>query len=798
MPNQQEIKKILFSKDNNFRDENEIIFHEKNRIKIEKLCAFKKIISVEFTHLEFTNKIIKKPQPILISDTRNIIEELENNEKQHNLKFNVVKTDISDTIKETTKINAERDYKTIFVFLFMWDYSNFDSFEKVKFYYEEIDKVFKLSQDSSNPSYEMTTIFVGNKIDAKQNLSEDCIKSYESFFEKVNFPIYNISTASYFNFERFFESFFNECLSLKLEENCREETFKKKLKNILFLNKTFAKAEKHKLELKDVPGPKYDLDVYSVTADDKFYKAFNPKERFQYKTFMNKTGPILSVSKDHNQKLNNKKSKQKSSKINTKTDMHQTENLEIYKKSANDKEKHKTATSINSKWKQGYTLGIKPAVRTYRKERQNKLKEVNDELNELFKTNVIFYKTGKKRLNKANSNKDLKSSIGIETARDTFRKTDRNNSVYGIKAPDRKKRDYGDLYKGVVSRREEKELEKLRNLEDLREKQEQQYEEYLERMNEINDHRKRVSASRSRIKKVVVYPKLVNITQGFVNEKNKFTMGAKTKLDFTYNKHDPSFRKVETDIEYKLKHPNLSFPKAERFKKTGLELKERLKDDYMKQADYYYREEEKLMDFKDKRLMKQDHFLNARREHREQIFAEREKNRLELYDPLKNMTHETPGPGAYSPYYDYVEEASPSYTLKGKLKTELFEVTNNYNDPTKLLDYDSNLNVLPNLPDFNVVKDSFPRVLFSKYPRFKDNLLNTHTHFKGNNFEFEPDKTGFHTVDLNNDKNRTFYMGKSKRFGDNIDKDVPGPNMYRIAGFADEIMRKTQNKFNAT
>lgn len=170
-------------------------------------------------------------------------------------------------------------------------------------------------------------------------------------------------------------------------------------------------------------------------------------------------------------------------------------------------------------------------------------------------------------------------------------------------------------------------------------------------------------------------------------------------------------------------------------------------------------EEEQLNELKEKKLLKQNQFLQLRSEHREFINKEREKNKLDMQNPDKNMTHDTPGPGAYWPNYNAIYDNGPSYTLKGKLKTELFEVNTNYNDPTRLLDYDSNLNVLPNLPDFNIVKDNFPRVIFPKYPRFKEDnssLLNTFTNFKGKPINFEPDKTGFHTVELNNDKNKTF------------------------------------------
>jgi hypothetical protein len=145
-----------------------------------------------------------------------------------------------------------------------------------------------------------------------------------------------------------------------------------------------------------------------------------------------------------------------------------------------------------------------------------------------------------------------------------------------------------------------------------------------------------------------------------------------------------------------------------------------------------------------------------RREHREFINEQRERYKMENNNPLKNMTHDTPGPGTYDINYDQIEDGGASYSLKGRQKNELFEVNNNYNDPTKLLDYDSNLNILPNLPDFNVVKESSAKVIFSKYPRFKDEMSNTFTNFKANNSEFIPDQTGFNEIEVNYDRNKTF------------------------------------------
>lgn len=237
-PTPEDIKKILFSKENTYRDHNEIIQSKKIEHKIAKLCAFKKIFTIEYSLIEFSVKIIKKPLPILISDTRNVIDELENTEKQHNLKFNTVKKDLSDVITETAKTNIDRNYKTIFVFLFLYDLGNFDSFEKIKFYYEEICKFINL-RESNNPNYEFVSLFVGNKIDLKISLPKQIKEEYvDRFFNSIPFKNYEISTASYFNIERFFKKIFTEVISSTFDEDTNEVHFVNKLDDILFKNHT--------------------------------------------------------------------------------------------------------------------------------------------------------------------------------------------------------------------------------------------------------------------------------------------------------------------------------------------------------------------------------------------------------------------------------------------------------------------------------------------------------------------------------------------------------------------------------
>ena len=732
IPNDSEIKAILHQKGNLFNSKEEVILYEKKRNKEDKLCSFRKTILVEFTQIDIVSHIIRKPQ---------IKRENEDNQFKEYLNFQRTKTHLSSILSDTTKANILKECKTIFVFCFLYDYSNYDSFEKMKIYYNELSNSFKFQTDAEN--YCSIGLFLGNKIDSKQVLPEDLQNNYINFFNDQSFFNLDISTASYYSFEKFFKQFFDKCLKNTLDEQVRTKEFEEKFDSILFSQKTFSKAEKHKLEDRKVPGPKYDLDLYSVINDQKFISAFEKKskkfaeikkerdeddkntkiekEYLKSYIFMNKTGPIFFKGMDDKNREHSKKLEQK-------------KKLEDSKKDFNDINiQHKNYSSLN---KNGFSLGIRPSTINYKNDRRAKMKEKNNELNELFKTNVIFYKDKKSR----SSRRPQKTS-----RKNTFSKNRKNDTEI---------KNHSEKLKEAIQRRNEINDEKIKNLEDLKKRQMEQFENYLEKVKSDNENRRQAASSRSKIKKVEVFPKLVDVSQGFINKKNKFTMGARVWPESKTSKNCPEFNKIESDIEYRSKHPNLSFPKADRFRLTGLEMRERLKDEYLKQNQYYKDEEQKLYEIQEIKLKselysKRNKFFENREDNKQKV----NKHKVDIMNTIKNMTHDTPGPGAYSPMFEFVEESAPNYTLKGKLKNDLFEINTNYNDPTKLLDYDSNLNILPNLPDFNIVKENNPRVIFSRDSRFKENFSNNNTHFKGNVIDFESSKTGFYTVEPNNDKN---------------------------------------------
>ena len=171
---------------------------------------------------------------------------------------------------------------------------------------------------------------------------------------------------------------------------------------------------------------------------------------------MNKTGPIL-LSKDfHSSNMNNKKSSGQNDK-------------KVKDEFKNDFKSNSTSKPQVSNFnnKAGFTLGIKPGVCSLRTDRRERMKIINEELNGLFKTNVCFYRSEKKEKKRKNFDSEIDS-----------RSKNKHNLHNVLRDENKKKRNYDDLYKLALERRQNLDNQKLNKLNELKEKQEEQSEQY--------------------------------------------------------------------------------------------------------------------------------------------------------------------------------------------------------------------------------------------------------------------------------------------------------------------------------
>lgn len=158
--------------------------------------------------------------------------------------------------------------------------------------------------------------------------------------------------------------------------------------------------------------------------------------------------------------------------------------------------------------------------------------------------------------------------------------------------------------------------------------------------------------------------------------------------------------------------------------------------EYIKQK----KEEDKLRFISDRQAIRNEIERKKQKEKEDRNMKHLEDKLYDYSQIDEDKKHINPGPGAYNINYKQVEESAPSYSLKGKLGYGVFDVKDEYDDPTKMIGFDSNTSTFfsNKLPDFNYLKENNPSFIMPKAPRFMDttmsNLNSVHTYEK----EFNP------------------------------------------------------------
>ena len=180
------------------------------------------------------------------------------------------------------------------IFLFLYDMSDFTTFEILMKYYNILDNSFKISKMENAILY-----LIGNKKDKKVLLDLDQITNLNEFLKKNNFIFYEISTRSYYNFDKFFIEFIIKALSKEHKELLKEDNFKNDLEKIAYNKPTFSKSQREIYQKNDsYIGPKYYANIYGFNSSKELTESFNnDKMRFNKKIFYNKTGPKYVKSK---------------------------------------------------------------------------------------------------------------------------------------------------------------------------------------------------------------------------------------------------------------------------------------------------------------------------------------------------------------------------------------------------------------------------------------------------------------------------------------------------------------------
>lgn len=254
-----------FSKDSKFNTtqlkeptQTQATFYQK---KIENLTNFTKAFHINKNYLELNFFNCPPAENLQFSDKVN---EDEDAERLHKMKLDRFKKLIK---KEVLKIETV-DMKNKYIFMFVFDITNAKSLERIRVYYEELNKIY--SFDNENNFVKANTYFrilVGNKIDLKIPYEEIDRDLLDSFISQKKVDYYEISSKLNFNFERFFENMFYQQF-----ENAfpafRTEIFKSRFSQLLNTTRTFSKEPRSFFKINETPGPDfYQNNPYDLNHD---------------------------------------------------------------------------------------------------------------------------------------------------------------------------------------------------------------------------------------------------------------------------------------------------------------------------------------------------------------------------------------------------------------------------------------------------------------------------------------------------------------------------------------------------
>ena len=220
-------------------------------------------------------------------------------EKEHKLTMKGIKNDIQKimnikkTVIEYEKINGYK-INVYYIFLLLYDMSNYLSFESIIKYYGRLEKKYNISEEDN-----LMACIIGNKKDKKAFFTEEQSKNMSDFISKTNLKIYEVSTKPFFNFAKFFKEFIIDNIGPLHPNIFKENNFELELKNVIENKSNFPKAIRTSFDpYADNPGPDYDLNIYGFNSIREVREALiNKKTRFTKKIFANKQGPIICKSK---------------------------------------------------------------------------------------------------------------------------------------------------------------------------------------------------------------------------------------------------------------------------------------------------------------------------------------------------------------------------------------------------------------------------------------------------------------------------------------------------------------------
>ncbi len=689
---------------------------------------------------------------------------------EYHIKFTWTKKTILNYLRmfadNTNEKNTNED-----IFVFMYDLSDFSTFERMMLYYDSVNRRFKLHENKAK------CVIIGNKSEKKMLFNKEDLEKMDSFYNlNESFQKFEISNKLHFNFSKFLGEF--------IETMIDEPYDKEKLNRILVNKFTFNKAKRVGMQIdNDTPGPdQYNTNIYDFdTLEQRKEIITDMKKRFINKIFVNKRGPLFySNKKDEERKLRNSQ-------------------FEGTRKMAATHIQSKIENNFtNGNTGKGSTFGEVPCRYNLKSERTKRIEERNKEYLDAFGENIL-------------------TSIGLPYTlkRDSNYLEDCHNRKYQYiqnqleekknkmeKFLELRDKNYEKLNKDFIAKSQ---AYKDKYVEYDEKKSKQRYLDLiygnnskilqnLNSHNEINAKLKKESEEKN-------LPKMYDIRGNMYNpKKGPFITGKRQYKD--KETHNAPYMTLKTDFDIITQHA----------KDSSIGYSPRYRDDILKNLRDVS-EKEKTFDetkfdrFKENRKKSErnaniNQFLTdakLRQERHNDLMKEINEDAKKYHEQLIQKYYSKNPQDMEKPpeiNYSLVEDKAPSYSLKGrhekKIKPETTETKSSYYDLSgKKVQIDpDNLEK----PDIAAVRWKIPSYSFGKDERwdiekYKQQILENR---KYKITEEDQDKIDNSLADRADYSNLGMYDSKSNRAGMALEhlKGNPGPGYYKIKGFAEEIVEK--------
>lgn len=227
--------------------------------KIDNLANFTKVFRIEKNYFEFNFYLVPAAEKVGFSDNLNEDDEVE---KLHKMKFLNVKTFLQSVLQKP----AKPDLSVRYLLLFMFDITVQETFDRMKVYYEEINKILNFDKNLLRNFFPAV---LANKNDLKFRFEIIDRTLLNEFIEQKNIKFYETSGKLYFHFEKFFHKLFFEMFESDFP-SFADEHFKERFNDMISLVKTIPTKARNfdGGEANDIPGPdKYKTNVYDIWED---------------------------------------------------------------------------------------------------------------------------------------------------------------------------------------------------------------------------------------------------------------------------------------------------------------------------------------------------------------------------------------------------------------------------------------------------------------------------------------------------------------------------------------------------